>query len=254
MLNYKNVSLAFVLFTLVFFIGGFFSSLAGISIYCIVALLYIALLAIGAAQIQMNFYLKSFNRGNPDEAKVALTFDDGPDEETTNELLKILDKYQIKAAFFCIGSRIEKNKSLLKQIGSKGHLIGNHSWSHAHLFDFYLPRRLVREIEKTDAIIKDITGKRPKTFRPPYGVTNPFLTRALKKTGHQVIGWNLRTFDTSQSKRKVLNKIETDLQNGDIILFHDANPKTLGLLEDAIVLIRKKGMGIIGLDELLKTQ
>ncbi|MCD4730126.1 MAG: polysaccharide deacetylase family protein [Bacteroidales bacterium] len=200
----------------------------------------------------MNFYLKTMYNGNPDEAKVALTFDDGPDEETTAGLLNILEKHQIKAAFFCIGNKIEKNKSILKKISENGHLIGNHSWSHAFLFDFFLPGRMIREIKKTDTIIDNITGIPVKLFRPPYGVTNPLLSKALKKTGHTVIGWSLRTFDTTKNRQRVLKRIETQLKNGDIILFHDANPKTIDLLEDAIKLIKHRGMEIVGLNELLK--
>ncbi len=199
----------------------------------------------------MNFYLKAIHKGNPDEAKVALTFDDGPSEETSAMLLEILDKHQIKAAFFCIGSKIKKNKHIVKSIHQKGHLIGNHSWSHAFLFDLYLPGKMVREIKKTDTLIEEITGYGVKVFRPPYGVTNPILSRILKKTGHTVVGWSLRTFDTTNSKQKVLRRIETRIRNGDIILLHDGNKETLKLLDDAILMIRGKGIKIIRLDELL---
>ncbi len=199
----------------------------------------------------MNFYLKAIQNGNPDEAKVALTFDDGPSEETSAGLLEILDKHQIKAAFFCIGSKIEKNKNIVKSIHQKGHLIGNHSWSHAFLFDLYLPGKMVREITKTDILIKEITGCGVNLFRPPYGVTNPFLSRALKKTGHTVVGWSLRTFDTTLSKQKVLKRIKTRIKNGDIILLHDANKETLKLLDEAILMIKRRGLKIVRLDELL---
>jgi peptidoglycan-N-acetylglucosamine deacetylase len=209
-------------------------------------------MTLGAARIQMNFYLNARINGNREEAKVALTFDDGPNNETTETLLKILEKHQIKAAFFCIGSKIENNKSVLKKINEKGHLIGNHSWSHAFLFDFFLPRKMIREIKNTDASIENITGDSTKLFRPPYGVTNPFLARALKRTGHTVVGWSLRTFDTTHNNEKVLSRIESKLKNGDILLFHDNNSNTINLLEDAIQIIKNKGMEIVRLDELLK--
>lgn len=192
------------------------------------------------------------HNGSPDEAKVALTFDDGPDEETTTELLNILEKHQIKATFFCIGCKIENNELILKKISENGHLIGNHSWSHAFFFDFFLPGKMIREINKTDTIIENITGIPVKLFRPPYGVTNPFLSKALERTRHTVVGWSLRTFDTTKNRQRVLKRIETRIKNGDIILFHDANPKTLNFLDDAIQLIKHRGMEIVGLDELLK--
>ena len=230
------------------------STTAGIVIILIITLLYVSLLVIASARIQMNFHIKAINRGSKEKAKVALTFDDGPDENTTLRILDILEKHKIKAAFFCIGSRVEKNRGILKQISDRGHIIGNHSWSHAFIFDFYLPGKMVREIEKTDAIIKEITGKEPEYFRPPYGVTNPFLSKAIKRTGHTVIGWSLRTFDTMKNKQQVLNKLETEISNGGIILFHDTNPETAELLEQAIDIIKNKGMEIIRLDYLMNDE
>ncbi|MEZ5195753.1 MAG: polysaccharide deacetylase family protein [Bacteroidales bacterium] len=110
---------------------------------------------------------------------------------------------------------------------------------------------MVREIKQTDSIIETITGEKSNLFRPPYGVTNPFLSKALKRTGHKVIGWSLRSFDTSKSKRKVLKRIENRLKNGNIILLHDANPQTPEILEKIIMIIKDKGMEIVGLNELL---
>jgi len=209
------------------------------------------MLVIGASRIQMNFFLKALNKGNPNVAKVAITFDDGPDRETSIELLNVLKKHQVKATFFCIGSKVEENGHILKEISNSGHLIGNHTWSHAFLFDFFLPAKMIREIQKTDTIIEHVTGTKVKLFRPPYGVTNPFLSKALKKTKHTVIGWSLRTFDTTMGRQKVLDKIERRLKNGDIIVFHDTNPNIIKLLDDAIILIKQKGMEIVNLDELL---
>lgn len=251
MLNYKNTSVAFLICTIVFFISGVYDSSIALSIYLLIVLIYFFLLTLGAVRIQMNFYLKAIISGSPDKAKVALTFDDGPDEKTTEILLKVLENHQIKATFFCIGNKVGNNESVLKKINENGHLIGNHSWSHAFLFDFLLPSKMVREIKKTDATIENITGVNTKLFRPPYGVTNPFLAKALKRTGHTVVGWSLRTFDTTDNKKKVLNRIESRLKNGDIILLHDANLNTINILEDVIQIIKGKGKEIIRLDELL---
>jgi peptidoglycan/xylan/chitin deacetylase (PgdA/CDA1 family) len=225
--------------------------MADILLFSLVAILYISLLALGSARIQMNFYLKSVNRGSPDESKVALTFDDGPDEKTTSEILDILEKHQIKATFFCIGNKIEENKDILKRISDNGHIIGNHSWSHAFFFDFFTPGKMILEINKTDAIIEKVTGKYVNIFRPPYGVTNPFLSKAIKKTRHTVIGWSLRTLDTIQESEKVLEKLEKQLKNGDIILLHDTQQETVRLLDNAIMVIKNKGLEIVRLDELI---
>ena len=247
MLNYRNTTVSFFFLVLTIIVFG----TADILLFSLVAILYISLLALGSARIQMNFYLKSVNRGSPDESKVALTFDDGPDEKTTSEILDILEKHQIKATFFCIGNKIEENKDILKRISDNGHIIGNHSWSHAFFFDFFTPGKMILEINKTDAIIEKVTGKYVNIFRPPYGVTNPFLSKAIKKTRHTVIGWSLRTLDTTQESEKVLEKLEKQLKNGDIILLHDTQQETVRLLDNAIMVIKNKGLEIVRLDELI---
>lgn len=251
MLNYRNTSAVFLILTFVFFISGIYTDYVFIIMYVLIVFLYLLLLITGASKIQMNFYLKALIHGNRDEAKVAITFDDGPDKETSAPLLKILEKYQIKAAFFCIGSKINGNEQILREVIEKGHIVGNHSWSHAYLFDFYLPGRMIHEINQTDALIENVTNTHVKYFRPPFGVTNPFLSKALKKTGHTVIGWSLKTFDTTSSKQKILSRIESKLKNGDIILLHDANLNTLNLLEEIIQIIKEKDFEIIGLEDLI---
>ncbi|MEZ5195754.1 MAG: polysaccharide deacetylase family protein [Bacteroidales bacterium] len=137
MLNYRNTSVVFLILTLVYFISGIYTSDLCIVAYCIIVFIYLFILIAGASRIQNNFYLKAVHSGNPVEAKVTLTFDDGPDNETTPVILEILKKHRIKASFFCIGNKMENNKTLLKRISDEGHIIGNHSWSHAFLFDFF---------------------------------------------------------------------------------------------------------------------
>ncbi len=211
-----------------------------------------ALLIAGSAKIQMNFYVKAFHRGDNRQAKVALTFDDGPDKATTPEILAILDKHNIKAAFFVIGQKTVTNENILRQINHSGHLIGNHSWSHAFFFDFYPASKMIKELKATDEKISHLINIKPIFFRPPYGVTNPFLKRALRKTGHTIIGWSLKTFDTTLAKKNIMQRIEKRLQNGDIILLHDSNPGTAEILEELIELIKQKGIEIVRMDELLK--
>ncbi len=251
MLNHNNTLIAYLTVLLIFIISGALSSTAGIVIISIITLFFVSLLATASARIQMNFFIKAVNNGSREKATVTLTFDDGPDRNITPQILEILEKHNIKATFFCIGEKIEQNRDILKMISDKGHTIGNHSWSHSVFFDFYLPGRMAGEIEKTDRLIKEITGKNVVFFRPPFGVTNPFLAGALKKTGHTVIGWSLRTFDTVKDKERILKKIETKVADGDILLFHDTVPQTVELLEKSIEIIKNKGMEIVGLEGLI---
>jgi peptidoglycan/xylan/chitin deacetylase (PgdA/CDA1 family) len=252
MLNYRNSSAVFLVLSLLFFTSGLYLSHILLIMYGILVMLYLLTILSGVVKIQMNFFLKAVNHGNRQEAKVAITFDDGPDEQTTPPLLDLLKKHQITACFFCIGSKAEKNPILLKSIFDEGHMIGNHTWSHGFLFDLYLPKKMIEEIKKTDEVLSKITGSEIRLFRPPYGVTNPFLARALRYTGHQVVGWSLRSFDTVASKDKILKKIESKVKNGDIILLHSTHKQTIEIMEELIGIIKRKKLQVVGLDKLIE--
>lgn len=210
------------------------------------------LLIFGSININWNFYLKSYGHGRRDLPEIALSFDDGPDEQYTPQILEILKRYNIKAVFFCVGDKIEKTPEIFEQIVKEGHIVGNHSYSHSFWFDFFSPLRMAREIIQTDQLIKRILGKKPVLFRPPYGVTNPFLGKALKKTGHKSISWSLRSFDTKRGAEKMMDHLKSKLQNGDVVLFHDTSNATVKSLNEFISYVKQEGKEIVALDRLLK--
>lgn len=250
MVNYRNTSIVWLLVTFVFLLSGLnYNLILG---YCFLTLVYVVLLIIGSAKISWNFYLKSYGHGKRQIQEIALTFDDGPDKIGTIKILDVLKRNKIKAAFFCTGNKIENNTQVFNQIIKEGHIVGNHSYTHSFWFDFYSPARMVREINRTDQLIKHHSGKKPILFRPPYGVTNPSLNKALKKTGHISISWSLRSFDLKKNREEILHLLKRKVKNGDIILFHDTSKATVGALEDIINLIKEGGRKIVGLDELLK--
>ena len=137
------------------------------------------------------------------EKKISLTFDDGPGIYTL-EILDLLKKYNVKATFFCIGKNIEMYPEIIKQIIDEGHLIGNHSYGHSPFFDFYNAKKIIEEIQKTDTLLEKLTSKKINFFRPPYGVTTPSIRRAIKITGHKVIGWNIRSLDGGTKNKKLI--------------------------------------------------
>lgn len=216
----------------------------------ILILAYIHLLVLGAIYIQWNFYMPSFNKGK-DKKMIALTFDDGPAGET-ERILDVLKAQNVKAAFFTIGKNANTYPTLVKRWYDDGHLIGNHSYNHGFNFDWQSAKTMAAEIEQTNRTVKDIIGIQPKLFRPPYGVTNPNLARAVKLIGMYSIGWNVRSFDTkAKDPKKLLNSILNKLQGGDIILLHDSMPITAEILTDIIVQARQKGYTFARLDTLL---
>jgi peptidoglycan/xylan/chitin deacetylase (PgdA/CDA1 family) len=206
-------------------------------------LLLLGFLVYASAYIGSGIYVKAECRIPTDEKLIALTFDDGPNAITTPKILSILKKYEIKAVFFCTGKQLENNLSLAQRIADEGHIIGNHTFNHNQLFPFYSVKKMSLEIEKCGKIIEKINQKNTeKFFRPPFGVTNPNLRKALKNKGYRVIGWNIRSLDTViSSPNRLLNYVMNKITPGSIILFHDTKPQTVDILEKLIISSKEKG-------------
>lgn len=215
---------------------------------------YLSLIVMGSASIRFNFYLKSLKRGYTKQKLVSLTFDDGPDPETTTKILDLLSKYNMPASFFCVGNKVEKDAEIVQKIFSSGHIVGNHSYSHSKIFDLRSTGNMIKEIEKTSELIYQTIGKKPMLFRPPFGVTNPLLAKAIKKTGVTSTGWSLRSWDTNGRVGRVVNRLKRKVHPGDVILFHDNRPNTVKILIRFLPYLIEKGYQVIPLDELLKTK
>lgn len=210
------------------------------------------ILVIGSSFLSLNFHLKAYcNNPSETDEKIALTFDDGPNENTLS-VLDILKKKNVKATFFCIGINIEKHPEILKRIIEEGHIVGNHSYSHSNFFDFYRKNRLIGEIRKTDALIESISGKKVQLFRPPYGVTNPSIKRAIEVTKHKVIGWNIRSLDGILKNEKIIfARIKNRIAPGGIVLLHDTS-HTVAILERLMLHLEENKYKVVSIEELLK--
>ena len=219
--------------------------------FVLISLLFLIYLISCSANICSQAYIKTLCKSDTNQKKIAITFDDGPDSKITSQVLDILEKYNIKATFFCIGKHIEANKNLLKEIDKKGHNIGNHTWSHDRWFDLFATKKMHADIEKTNGLIFETIGKKTKLFRPPYGVTNPALKKALKKLNFHVIGWSIRSFDTVKSTENTLKKIKKELTTGDIILFHDNREHIVDILNSFLEYAKNENYEVVPLDELL---
>lgn len=213
----------------------------------------VAILAIGAYWIRSQLYVRTICKGDPDRKEIAITFDDGPDPGSTPEILKILQKYDAKVSFFLIGKNAEANEAIVRDIYNAGHTIGNHSYAHSNLFPVQSVRSISEEIEKTSRILERITSSKVKYFRPPFGVTNPRIYRGLQGSALKVIGWNLRSLDTSiRDPDSIVQRISKRLKAGDIILLHDSTDHIAGILEQVLNISREKGLKCVSLDTFLE--
>jgi peptidoglycan/xylan/chitin deacetylase (PgdA/CDA1 family) len=156
--------------------------------------------------------------------EVAITIDDGPDPEVTPQVLDILDRYQAKATFFCVGERAAQYAPLCGEIVRRGHAVENHTQHHSPLFAFLGPGRALREIAAAQDTLCAITGQAPAFFRPPAGLRSPILHPVLVHLGLQLAAWTRRGFDTRErSPERVLERLSQGLQAGDILLLHDGH-------------------------------
>ncbi len=218
-------------------------------IIIVVALTLIMLIALvlGASDIKLNFFIKSLCHLKSNNREIAITFDDGPNERYTPQILKILAKHNAKATFFCIGTNIESNADIVKQIINEGHSIGNHSYEHSFWFPFWSTKKIGESIQKTDKSLYNVAKTRTKIFRPPFGVINNLIASAIKKNGKTSIGWSIRTKDTCRQASKVIALLEKKIKENSIILLHDNHSGCTEILEQLLIHCKKNNYKPIAL-------
>ncbi len=204
------------------------------------------------------FFLPIVSRGGRDRRSVALTFDDGPDPGTTRCLLELLSRHGVTATFFVTGLRAAAHPDLVREILSRGHSLGNHSYGHSPLLMLKGTEELREEITATQTLLAGF-GVRTLAFRPPVGITSPRLWRILLESGLYCVNFSLRCRDAGNRRisglsRKILNKVKP----GDIILLHDVAPRsgfdTDRWLREVNALIdglKERNIGILSLSELI---
>ena len=253
MLNFRNTNIALVLLLILLV---WLDKLYNISFwyYLLVFFAYSLVVFWGCYNVGSNFFIKIICKADTSKKEIAISFDDGPAENYTAEILELLSKNNIKAAFFCIGNRIEKNEVLLKQVHEQGHIIGNHSYSHHPMFDLFPTGKMCKDLNKMDEATVKAIGVKPKLFRPPYGVTNPTVRKAIINGNYTPVGWSIRSLDTViKDKEKLFRRI-ADINPGDIVLFHDTSKTTLDILQTFIEHVRTSGFKFVRLDKLLNIE
>lgn len=153
---------------------------------------------------------------------VYLTFDDGPNPEITPSVLDLLDQYKCHCTFFVIGEHVRKHPDLLREIVRRGHVVGNHSDSHAYTFAMQSVRGFTGELRASQKAIFDAIGVWPRYFRAPFGFRSPLLEPALCRVGLHLMSWTRRGYDTRcDSASKIIARLTHNLASGDILLLHD---------------------------------
>lgn len=177
---------------------------------------------------------------------IALTFDDGPNYNTS-KVIDVLNKYDIKATFFVLGSRAINNKDILKKMADSGMEIGNHTYNHL-LLTKYDENKIRSEIEDTSEVIYSATKKRPKLLRPSYGSVN----NKIKKVANMpIIIWDIDTLDWKyHNSKRITSRVVNKVRDGDIILMHDIYSASLNALSNIIPILQDNGYEFVTIDEL----
>ncbi len=157
--------------------------------------------------------------------EVWLTIDDGPDRDSTPQILETLARFQARASFFAIGNKVDANRSLCREIIARGHTIENHSATHpASLWWACPPRTVFHEISQCSESILCATGNYPQFFRPPVGMCSPGVHGAADKNGLRVIGWSSSGQDgCPRPPSDVVADVIRQVTAGSIILLHEGD-------------------------------
>lgn len=160
-------------------------------------------------------------RGNPQQKLVALTFDDGPDDIYTPQILDILKEKNVKATFFVLGRQVDAFPAIMQRIVNEGHGIANHTRTHPNLTKVKTSE-LIEEVRATQQIMQRTVGRAPDIFRPPFGALTKSDTLVLNQMGIRVVMWTVDTLDWSGlSGDEILAIVKRDITPGGIVLQHN---------------------------------
>jgi peptidoglycan-N-acetylglucosamine deacetylase len=174
------------------------------------------------------WYGRTFTGLPPGSKKLALTYDDGPNDPHTLRLLEILAKHKVHATFFLIGRYVKQRPDIVREIAQAGHVIGNHTFTHSNLV-FASARHVSAELQECEQTLHDAIGPHSRLFRPPFGGRRPVTLRVARSVGLEPVMWNVMGWDWSAKPAEyVEHKIQKRIRGGDVILLHDGGHLEFG--------------------------
>ena len=196
----------------------------------LIAVVLIIVISVGLRQISRSrtfqFFGEIIPRVETSQKIVALTFDDGPTPQATDQILAILSEMNVRATFFVTGAELEQNLEQGKKIVGAGHELGNHSYSHVRMF-FVTPSFVKQEIESTDKLIRDTGYQGEILFRPPYGKKLFTLPYYLWRHGRKSITWDVEPDsypEIAADANKIVEHVLANVRPGSIIILHVMYP------------------------------
>ena len=175
------------------------------------------------------WYGKTFIGLAPGTKRLALTYDDGPNDPHTRHLLDVLAKHEVRATFFLIGRYVQQQPDIARGILAAGHTVGNHTFNHPLLI-FKTAAEIRHELSECSRAIADVVGEPPRFFRPPFGGRRPAILRIAREMGLEPIMWNVPGNDwKAPSAEAIVANVAKQLRGGDVILLHDGSHQNIGV-------------------------
>ena len=185
------------------------------------------------------------------DKKVAITLDGMWGSKYTAEILNILRNNNVNITFFFGGNWLEEYPHLVKEIATNGHEVGNHSYTHPHMAQLGR-EEIVQELNRTNELIKELTGEEPDLFRPPFGEYNNRLIKTSRTEGYHVIQWSIDSLDWKDvSADFIVKTVMKNIAPGEIILMHNNGQNTAQALKRLIPKVKDEGYQIVPLSELI---
>lgn len=185
------------------------------------------------------------------DKKLAITIDGVWGAEKTPQILDLFAKHNVKITFFFGGYWLEKYPEMVKEIVSKGHEIGNHTYTHPHC-NSLSPAQLRSELRKTSELIEELTGTWPRFFRPPFGEYNNQVIQICQQEKYQVIQWSIDSLDWKDpGVHFIVKRVLERAGPGEIVLMHNNGTHTIDALEILIPRLIEMGYKVVPLSELV---
>ena len=185
------------------------------------------------------------------EKVVSISFDASWGADKTIPILDILDQYNVKTTFFLVGGWVDKYPDMLKEIVARGHEIGNHSDTHAHMNQLN-EQSIRKELQDMSAKVEALTGIRPSLFRPPYGEYNDKVISVARAEGYEAVQWSIDSLDwKDRGTQDIIKQCTYRVAPGDIVLFHNDSNDIVNALPTVIQHYQSLGYSIIPVSEIL---
>ncbi len=174
-------------------------------------------------------YGRTFIGEEAGSRRLALTFDDGPNDPHTLELLEVLSRHNVRATFFMLGRFVRERPEIARAVAEAGHAIGNHSYTHPNLI-FCSQAQVRQQITDCATALQDLIGDTARLFRPPHGGRRPAALRIIRSMGYEPVMWSVSGWDwNAKSPEQIERTVRRQVRGGDVILLHDGGHQRMGV-------------------------